>query len=61
MQDTGATKLVQQEVARDSTVASVIETGPGAPEQSDTLITESLIHGFWKGYGKPMACDDGGL
>ena len=58
MQDTEATKLVQQGVTRDSTVASVIEMGLGAPEQSDTLMTDFLIRGFWKVYGKLMALDD---
>ncbi len=58
MEDTEATELVQQGVMRDPTVTSVIEMGLGAPEQSDTLITESLIRGFWTGYGKLMAFDE---
>ncbi len=59
MEDTEATELVQQGVTRDPTATSVIEMGLGAPEQNDTLITESLIRGFWKGYGKLMAFDEG--
>jgi anthranilate 1,2-dioxygenase large subunit len=58
MEDTEATELVQQGVTRDPTVTSVIEMGLGAPEQSDTLITESLIRSFWTGYGKLMAFDE---
>ena len=50
MEDTEATELVQRGVAGDAHLTSVIEMARGAPHQTDTLITESLIRGFWSGY-----------
>lgn len=58
MEDTEATELVQQGVAGDAGLTSVIDMARDAPEQSDTLITEKLIRGFWAGYEKLMAFDD---
>ena len=58
MEDTEATELVQQGVAGDSRETSIIDMARDAPEQSDTLITEKLIRGFWAGYEKLMAFDD---
>jgi len=58
MEDTEATELVQQGVARDANVTSVIDMAKDAPTQSDTLITEKLIRRFWAGYQKLMAFDD---
>ncbi len=58
MEDTEATELVQQGVARDANVTSVIDMAQDAPTQSDTLITEKLIRRFWAGYQKLMAFDD---
>jgi anthranilate 1,2-dioxygenase large subunit len=57
MEDTEATELVQRGVARDGDLTSVIDMAAGAPDQSDTLITESLIRSFWAGYGKLMGLD----
>lgn len=54
MEDTEATELVQRGTARDADAHSVIEMARGAPEQRDTLITESLIRSFWRGYRKLM-------
>jgi anthranilate 1,2-dioxygenase large subunit len=61
MEDTEATELVQQGVARDASVSSVIDMARDAPAQSDTLITEKLIRSFWAGYQKLMAFDDAGV
>jgi anthranilate 1,2-dioxygenase large subunit len=58
MEDTEATELVQQGVARDGAASSVIDMARDAPDQSDTLITEKLIRGFWTGYQALMAFDD---
>ena len=57
MEDTEATELVQRGVARDGDLTSVIDMAAGAPDQSDTLITESLIRSFWAGYRKLMGLD----
>jgi anthranilate 1,2-dioxygenase large subunit len=54
MEDTEATELVQQGVARDADATSIIDMARDAPEQSDTLITEKLIRSFWAGYQKLM-------
>jgi anthranilate 1,2-dioxygenase large subunit len=59
MEDTEATELVQQGVARDADTVSVIDMARDAPDQSDTLITESLIRRFWAGYMDLMGFDDG--
>ncbi len=58
MEDTEATELVQRGVVRDAGATSVIDMAREAPAQSDTLITESLIRSFWKGYRTLMAFDD---
>jgi anthranilate 1,2-dioxygenase large subunit len=58
MEDTEATELVQRGVVRDAGATSVIDMARDAPAQSDTLITESLIRSFWKGYRTLMAFDD---
>ena len=50
MEDTEATELVQQGVVRDAAACSVIDMAKDAPEQTETLITESLIRRFWCGY-----------
>jgi anthranilate 1,2-dioxygenase large subunit len=58
MEDTEATELVQQGVVRDGDAHSVIDMARDAPDQSDTLITETLIRSFWAGYQTLMAFDD---
>ncbi len=58
MEDTEATELVQRGTARDGEEVSVIEMSRSAPEQQDTLITESLIRRFWVGYQELMGFDD---
>ena len=58
MEDTEATELVQQGVVRDAGLSSVIDMARDAPDQSDTLITETLIRSFWTGYQRLMAFDD---
>jgi anthranilate 1,2-dioxygenase large subunit len=54
MEDTEATELVQQGTRRDARATSFIEMAKDAPEQEDTLITESLIRSFWRGYARLM-------
>lgn len=54
MEDTEATELVQRGTMRDHHATSVIEMAKGAPQQTDTLITEHLIRSFWRGYAKLM-------
>lgn len=58
MEDTEATELVQRGTARDGELTSVIEMSRSAPDQQDTLITESLIRRFWVGYQHLMDFDD---
>ena len=58
MEDTEATELVQRGTARDGDLTSVIEMSRSAPDQQDTLITESLIRRFWVGYQHLMDFDD---
>jgi anthranilate 1,2-dioxygenase large subunit len=58
MEDTEATELVQQGVARDADAVSVIDMARDAPAQSDTLITEKLIRSFWAGYCTLMGFAD---
>ena len=58
MEDTEATELVQQATVRDGRATSVIEMAKHEPDQANTLITESLIRSFWRGYRKLMALDD---
>jgi anthranilate 1,2-dioxygenase large subunit len=58
MEDTEATELVQRGVVRDAAATSVIDMARDAPAQSDTLITESLIRSFWRGYRTLMAFDE---
>ena len=50
MEDTEATELVQQGVVRDADACSIIDMAKDAPQQTETLITESLIRSFWAGY-----------
>jgi len=54
MEDAEATELVQRGTVRDGEKHSYIAMGRGAPEQTDTMITESLIRRFWVGYQKLM-------
>jgi anthranilate 1,2-dioxygenase large subunit len=54
MEDTEATELVQRGTVRDGQQTSVIEMSRSAPDEQDTLITESLIRRFWVGYQKLM-------
>jgi anthranilate 1,2-dioxygenase large subunit len=57
MEDTEATELVQRGVFADGAETSVIDMGKGAPDQTDTLITEGLIRAFWGGYRTLMGFD----
>jgi anthranilate 1,2-dioxygenase large subunit len=54
MEDTEATELVQRGTARDPGDCSVMDMAKDNPDQEDTLITESLIRKFWRGYQKLM-------
>jgi anthranilate 1,2-dioxygenase large subunit len=58
MEDTEATELVQQGVIRDQHETSIIDMGKDSPGQTDTLITETLIRSFWRGYRQLMDLDD---
>jgi anthranilate 1,2-dioxygenase large subunit len=57
MEDTEATELVQQGVIRDQSETSIIDMGKDSPGQTDTLITETLIRSFWRGYRQLMNVD----
>ena len=50
----GVTELVQKGTFRDGDATSVIEMAKDEPEQENTLITETLIRHFWRGYSKLM-------
>jgi anthranilate 1,2-dioxygenase large subunit len=55
MEDTEATRLVQ----RATTTArghdySILEMSRAAPDETDTLITESMVRRFWVGYARLM-------
>jgi len=54
MEDTEVTELVQKGTFRDGDATSVIEMAKDEPEQENTLITETLIRHFWRGYSKLM-------
>ena len=47
-------RVVQRGTVRDGQQTSVIEMSRSAPDEQDTLITESLIRRFWVGYQKLM-------
>ena len=57
MEDTEATELVQRGTVRDGEAASVVEMSRSAPDEQNTLITESLVRHFWVGYEKIMGLD----
>jgi anthranilate 1,2-dioxygenase large subunit len=54
MEDTEATELVQRGTHRDGHRTSTIEMGISQPDLEDTLLTESLIRTFWRGYQSLM-------
>ncbi len=54
MEDTEATELVQRGTHRDGHRTSTIEMGISEPDLEDTLLTESLIRTFWRGYQSLM-------
>jgi anthranilate 1,2-dioxygenase large subunit len=54
MEDTEATELVQRGTHRDGDKTSTIDMGKSAPDLEDTLLTESLIRKFWRGYESLM-------
>lgn len=59
MEDTEATELVQHGIAGDGdTALSVLEMSRAAPDQRNTLISESLVRGFWVGYQKIMGFEN---
>ena len=56
MEDTEATELVQNGILGDGEgAASVLEMSRAAPDQRNTLISESIVRSFWVGYQKMMA------
>ncbi len=60
MEDTEATRLVQRATvtARDDDY-SVLEMSRDAPDEVDTLITESMVRRFWVGYARLMGFEQG--
>jgi anthranilate 1,2-dioxygenase large subunit len=54
MEDTEATELVQRGTVRDGDKHSFMGMSLDQPDQTDTVITESLIRKFWMGYQKLM-------
>lgn len=54
MEDTEATELVQRGTVRDGEKHSFMGMSLDKPDQTDTVITESLIRKFWMGYQKLM-------
>lgn len=59
MEDTEATELVQQGITGDGANAtSVLEMARSAPDQRNTLISESMVRRFWVGYQKLMAFEN---
>ena len=57
MEDTEATELVQRGTASDGDLTSVIEMSRAAPDEQNTLISESLVRRFWVGYEALMQLD----
>jgi anthranilate 1,2-dioxygenase large subunit len=59
MEDTEATELVQHGIIGDGDAAlSVLEMSRAAPDQRNTLISESMVRSFWVGYQKLMGFDN---
>jgi anthranilate 1,2-dioxygenase large subunit len=55
MEDAEAIELVQQGIIGDgASAASVLEMSRSAPDQRNSLISESLVRRFWVGYQKLM-------
>jgi anthranilate 1,2-dioxygenase large subunit len=61
MEDTEATRLVQRATAtaRDEDF-SVLDMSREAPDETDTLITESMVRRFWVGYARLMGFPQAG-
>ena len=54
MEDTEATELVQSGIVGCGDAVSILEMSRSAPDQNDTLISESMVRRFWLGYQKLM-------
>jgi anthranilate 1,2-dioxygenase large subunit len=54
MEDTEATELVQRGTAGAGDACSVLEMSRSAPDETATMITESLVRRFWVGYQRLM-------
>jgi anthranilate 1,2-dioxygenase large subunit len=54
LEDGYAVELVQRAVSYDNQATSYIELGGRGTENQDSLVTETAIRGFWKGYGELM-------
>jgi anthranilate 1,2-dioxygenase large subunit len=60
MEDAEAVELVQHGIVGDgASAASVLEMSRSAPDQRNSLISESLVRRFWVGYQKLMGFDSG--
>ena len=54
MEDTEATELVQRGISGADNSHSVIEMSRAAPDETRTMISESMVRKFWVGYEKLM-------
>jgi anthranilate 1,2-dioxygenase large subunit len=54
MEDTEATELVQRGAAGAGDTYSVLEMSRSAPDETATMISESLVRRFWVGYRELM-------
>jgi len=57
MEDTEATELVQRGTMGSADKSSVIEMSRHAPDETATMISESLVRRFWVGYRNLMGLD----
>ena len=60
LEDGYAVELVQRAVSYDNRSTSYVELGGREIENQESLVTETAIRGFWKGYGELMGLRWGG-
>jgi anthranilate 1,2-dioxygenase large subunit len=60
LEDGYAVELVQRAVSYDNRSTSFVELGGREIENQESLVTETAIRGFWKGYGELMGLRWGG-
>jgi anthranilate 1,2-dioxygenase large subunit len=54
MEDTEATELVQRGTVTAGEAHSILEMSRAAPDETNTLISESMVRRFWVGYARLM-------